>query len=66
MLTENDRLTHEHASGWYTSTGHIGRSKYWTAATKAALMERLAAYEDTGLKPEEIRGLKAKHRPDEA
>lgn len=62
MLTENDRLTHEHANGWYSSSSHAGRSKYWSAATKLRLMERLAAYEDTGLTPEEILAMRARER----
>lgn len=31
---------------------------YWSAATKEALVQRLAAYEDTGLEPEEVLALK--------
>ena len=57
MLTENDRLTHEHANGWYSGTGRAGHSKYWTSATKSQLMERLAAYEDLRLTPAEILAL---------
>lgn len=65
MLTVNDRLVHERASGWYN--GLIiqmmpGASKYWTNASKGALMERLGRYEDTGLTPEEIEDLKKKLR----
>ncbi len=41
------RLTHERANGIKTG--------YWSAATKEeALVQRLAAYENTGLEPEEI------------
>ena len=52
-MTENERLTHEHAQGWYSSTGKPA-SRYWTNATKTQLVDRLAAYEDTGMSPEEI------------
>lgn len=62
MLDQNDRLTHEHANGWFSTPYATGKSRYWTNATKTALMERLAAYEDTGLTPEEILELKAKHK----
>lgn len=41
-----ERLTHERANGIKTG--------YWSAATKEALFQRLAAYENTGLEPEEI------------
>lgn len=57
MLTENERLTHRRASGWGWSQ-RSGCSEYWSAATKTALMERLAAYEDTGLTPEEVEQMK--------
>lgn len=40
------RLTHERVNGIKTS--------YWSAATKETLLQRLAAYENTGLEPEEI------------
>jgi hypothetical protein len=56
MLNTNDRLVHEHANGWYSSTGKPG-ARYWTNATKAQLMERLGEYEDTGYTPEEIRSV---------
>ena len=41
-----DRLTHERANGIKTG--------YWSSAKKEDLIQRLAAYEDTGLEPEEI------------
>lgn len=41
-----ERLTHERVSGI--------KSGYWSAATKETLVQRLAAYENTGLEPEEI------------
>lgn len=41
-----ERLTHERVNGIKTG--------YWSAATKEALVQRLAAYENTGLEPEEI------------
>lgn len=50
-MTENDRLTHKRANGI--------KDGYWAAATKEQLIQRLAAYEDTGLEPEEIRQLLA-------
>ena len=48
-MKETERLTHERVNG-------IKRG-YWSAAKKDELVERLAAYEDTGLSPEEIRSL---------
>lgn len=56
MLNENDRLTHEHAAGWFASPYSKG-DKYWTNATKTTLMNRLGEYEDIGLSPGEIRQL---------
>ncbi len=41
-----NRLTHQRVNGI--------KQGYWTAAKKDELAERLAAYEDTGLTPEEI------------
>lgn len=61
MLTVNDRLVHERAAGWYNGASTTA-SKYWTNASKGALMERLGRYEDTGLTPEEIEDLKKKMR----
>lgn len=58
MLTENDRLTHEHANGWLSSTGKRG-PKYWSSATKAQLIGRLGQYEDSGLEPGEVLTMKA-------
>lgn len=40
------RLTHERCNGI--------KSGYWSASKKDELIERLAAYENTGLKPEDI------------
>lgn len=40
------RLTHERVNGIKTG--------YWSPAKKEELVQRLAAYEDTGLEPEEI------------
>lgn len=45
------RLTHPRNSGIKTG--------YWSPNKKDELVERLAAYEDTGLTPEEIERLKA-------
>lgn len=41
-----ERLTHKRVNGI--------KQGYWTAAKKDELVERLAAYEDTGLTPEEV------------
>ena len=46
-----DRLTHQRSSGIKTG--------YWSPNRKDELVERLAAYEDTGLDPQEIYNLKA-------
>lgn len=43
-MTENDRLTHQRASG----------QGFWSNRKKDELVERLAAYENTGVTPEEI------------
>lgn len=42
-----ERLTRERVNGIKTG--------YWSAATKEALVQRLAAYENTGLTPEDIK-----------
>lgn len=49
-----ERLTHPRNSGIKTG--------YWSPNKKDELVERLAAYEDTGLTPEEIERLKEQHR----
>ena len=49
-----ERLTHPRSSGIKTG--------YWSPNKKDELVERLAAYEDTGLTPEEIERLKEQHR----
>ena len=49
-----ERLTHPRCSGIKTG--------YWSPNKKDELIERLAAYEDTGLTPEEIERLKEQHR----
>ena len=41
-----DRMTHERVNGIKTG--------YWSPAKKEELVQRLAAYEDTGLEPAEI------------
>ena len=51
MLSENERLTHERNS---CSVKPDNWSKYWTAASKGQLMERLAAYENTGFSVDEL------------
>ena len=49
-----ERLTHPRSSGIKTG--------YWSPNKKDELIERLAAYEDTGLTPKEIERLKEQHR----
>ena len=49
-----NRLTHERSNGIKTG--------YWSPSKKEELVQRLAAYEDTGLTPEEIERLKKQHR----
>ena len=44
-----DRLTHERCNGIKTG--------YWSAAKKEELIQRLAAYENTGLEPEQIEAM---------
>ena len=52
-------MTHKRASGIKTG--------YWNPETKESLVQRLAAYEDTGLEPQEIEALAGtSSRPDEA
>ena len=53
-MTENDRLTHKRANGIKTG--------YWSPNKKEELVQRLAAYEDTGLEPREIQALAAASR----
>lgn len=53
-MTENERMTHQRVNGI--------KDGYWSAATKAELVQRLAAYEDTGLEPREIQALAAASR----
>lgn len=45
-MKESERLTKRRVSGM--------KSGYWTSHKKEELVERLAAYEDTGLSPEEL------------
>ena len=47
-----ERLTHERVNGIKTG--------YWSAATKEVLVQKLAAYENTGYEPDEIR---SPHQP---
>ena len=44
-----DRLTHERCNGIKTG--------YWSAAKKEELIQRLAAYENTGLEPNQIEAM---------
>lgn len=43
-----ERLTHERVNGIKTG--------YWSAATKEVLVQKLAAYENTGYEPDERGG----------
>ena len=52
-----ERLTHPRNSGIKTG--------YWSPNKKDELVERLAAYEDTGLTPEEIKALNANGKTSE-
>ena len=45
------RLTHARVNGI--------KSGYWSPSKKEELVQRLAAYEDTGLEPEKIKGVKS-------
>lgn len=45
-----ERLTHKRVSGI--------RAGYWSPNKKQELVDRLAGYEDTGLDPDQIQGLK--------
>ena len=56
-MRQEDRLTHEYANGPKYNFRQGRALTHWSPATKTELMERLAAYEDLGLKPEEIRQL---------
>ena len=52
-----ERLTHERVNGIKTG--------YWSAAIKEALVQKLAAYENTGYEPDEIRAaIRHRLRPD--
>lgn len=48
-----NRLTHERVNGI--------RCGYWSPQRKEVLIERLGKYEDTGLTPQDIEGLKEKY-----
>ena len=52
-----NRLTHPRSSGIKTG--------YWSPNKKDELVERLVAYEDTGLTPEEIKALNANGKTSE-
>lgn len=54
-----ERLTHERANGIKTG--------YWSPSKKDELVERLAAYEDSGLMPEDVERMveAAKRKKDE-
>ena len=45
-IKEIDRLTHKRVNGIKTG--------YWSAASKEAVVQRLAEYENTGMMPEDI------------
>lgn len=44
-----ERMTHERVNGIKTG--------YWSAASKEEVVQRLAAYENTGLEPKEIQDM---------
>lgn len=50
-----ERLAHERVNGIKTG--------YWSAATKEVLVQKLAAYENTGYEPDEIRRGASGRRP---
>jgi len=50
-----ERLTAERRNGI--------KSGYWSPAKKEELVQRLGAYEDTGLTPEEIEELQEREKP---
>lgn len=56
MLRNEERLTIPHANHERKRV-RDGYTAYWTQASKFAMMNRLGEYEDTGLTPEEIKGL---------
>ena len=58
MLKDTDRLTIRHAGDTYRLV-RGGYTKYWTQASKFALMDRLGEYEDLHLTPEDIRDVVA-------
>lgn len=49
MLNENERLTHKRNSGM--------KGGYWSPNKKDELIERLAMYENTGFRPDEIKAV---------
>lgn len=46
-MKESDRMTHKRVNGIKTG--------FWSAASKENLVQRLAAYENLGLSPDEMR-----------
>lgn len=50
-----DRLTHPRSNGIKTG--------YWSPEKKDELIQRLAAYEDSGLMPEDVKALVQRNRP---
>ena len=50
-----DRLTHPRSNGIKTG--------YWSPEKKDELIQRLAAYEDSGLMPEDVKTLVQRNRP---
>lgn len=50
-----ERLTHERVNGIKTG--------YWSAATKEVLVQKLAAYENTGYEPDEPEPILSPHQP---
>lgn len=50
-----ERLTHPRSSGIKTG--------YWSHSNKQDLIDRLAAYEDSGLMPEDVKTLVSRNKP---
>ncbi len=57
MLQDKDRLAVPH-TGHELKRTKYGFTRYWTAASKFDLMNRLGEYEDTGYSPEEIKSIR--------
>lgn len=58
-MAKMNRLTHERV-------GDIAKTGYWAAAKKQELIDALAAYEDTGMTPDEISELMTARRKEDS